>query len=179
MNTPLTDIGKKVQTFRAGTNVVDLSLHAAGEQSAVRCGQRHKLRSGRCQLRWVSFSPATRTCPDALTNTYYKGFAPRIGLAWSPELERWNPRQARRRPWQDERQRRLRHLLQSDRAARARTVQRRTSVRRQQLHLEPAASDTVPRSERRRLPESVHRHSQSAARASCRLVAVPPDDVLR
>ena len=28
--------------------------------------------------------PGDKGVPNALTNTYYKGFAPRIGLAWSP-----------------------------------------------------------------------------------------------
>ena len=61
MNTPLTDIGKKVQTFRPGQIVVDLSLHRC--RRAIRCSLRaaSQIAIRQVLLRLVSSSPATRT----------------------------------------------------------------------------------------------------------------------
>ena len=83
MNTPLTDIGKKVQTFRAGetssiypcTLPTTSPLYVAG--SITNCDQ-----AGVTPVGLVF--PGDKNVPNALTNTYYKGFAPRLGLAWSP-----------------------------------------------------------------------------------------------
>jgi hypothetical protein len=83
MNTPLTDIGKKVQTFRPGetstifpcTLPTTSPLYVAG--SVTNCDQ-----AGVTPVGLVF--PGDKTVPDALTNTYYKGFAPRLGLNWSP-----------------------------------------------------------------------------------------------
>jgi hypothetical protein len=83
MNTPLTDIGKKVQTFRPGetssiypcTLPTTSPLYVAG--SITNCDQ-----AGVTPVGLVF--PGDKGVPNALTNTYYKGFAPRIGLAWSP-----------------------------------------------------------------------------------------------
>lgn len=87
LNTPLADAGRRVQTFRPG------------ETSKV---------YGQCQLsadsiaRFQSFGVANPDCantgifptgllvpgdpgvPKGLVQTYYKSYAPRIGLAWSP-----------------------------------------------------------------------------------------------
>jgi hypothetical protein len=83
MNTPLTDIGKKVQTFRPGevstiypcTLPTTSPLYVAG--SVTDCNT-----AGVTPVGLVF--PGDKNVPDALTNTYYKGFAPRIGLNWSP-----------------------------------------------------------------------------------------------
>jgi hypothetical protein len=83
MNTPLTDIGKKVQTFRPGetstiypcTLPTSSPLYIPG--SVTNCDQ-----AGVTPVGLVF--PGDKTVPDALTNTYYKGFAPRLGLNWSP-----------------------------------------------------------------------------------------------
>jgi Carboxypeptidase regulatory-like domain len=83
MNTPLTDIGKKVQTFRPGetssiypcTLPTTSPLYVAG--SITNCDQ-----AGVTPVGLVF--PGDKNVPNALTNTYYKGFAPRLGLAWSP-----------------------------------------------------------------------------------------------
>jgi Carboxypeptidase regulatory-like domain len=83
MNTPLTDIGKKVQTFRPGevstiypcTLPPSSPLFIAG--SVTNCDQ-----AGVTPVGLVF--PGDKSVPDALTNTYYKGFAPRLGLNWSP-----------------------------------------------------------------------------------------------
>jgi hypothetical protein len=83
MNTPLTDIGKKVQTFRAGetSSIYPCSLPATSplfvSGSVENCNQ-----AGVTPVGLVF--PGDKGVPNALTNTYYKGFAPRIGLAWSP-----------------------------------------------------------------------------------------------
>jgi len=84
MNTPLTDIGKKVQTFRPGetsaiypcTLPTTSPLYVAG--SVTDCNT-----AGVTPVGLVF--PGDKTVPNALTNTYYKGFAPRLGLNWSPD----------------------------------------------------------------------------------------------
>ena len=83
MNTPLTDIGQKVQTFRPGqvstiypcTLPTTSPLYVAG--SVTTCDQ-----AGVTPVGLVF--PGDKGVPEALTNTYYKGFAPRLGLNWSP-----------------------------------------------------------------------------------------------
>jgi hypothetical protein len=83
MNTPLTDIGQKVQTFRPGqvSTIYPCALpttsplYVAG--SVTTCDQ-----AGVTPVGLVF--PGDKGVPQALTNTYYKGFAPRLGLNWSP-----------------------------------------------------------------------------------------------
>jgi Carboxypeptidase regulatory-like domain len=83
MNTPLTDIGKKVQTFRPGqdstiypcTLPITSPLYVAG--SVTTCDE-----AGVTPVGLVF--PGDKGVPESLTNTYYKGFAPRLGLNWSP-----------------------------------------------------------------------------------------------
>jgi hypothetical protein len=83
MNTPLTDIGQKVQTFRPGevstiypcTLPITSPLYVAG--SVTNCDE-----AGVTPVGLVF--PGDKGVPEALTNTYYKGFAPRLGLNWSP-----------------------------------------------------------------------------------------------
>ena len=83
MNTPLTDIGKKVQTFRPGevssiypcTLPTTNPLYVAG--SVTDCNT-----AGVTPVGLVF--PGDQGVPNSLTNTYYKGFAPRLGLNWSP-----------------------------------------------------------------------------------------------
>ena len=83
MNTPLTDIGQKVQTFRPGqvSTIYPCALpttsplYVAG--SVTTCDE-----AGVTPVGLVF--PGDKGVPEALTNTYYKGFAPRLGLNWSP-----------------------------------------------------------------------------------------------
>jgi hypothetical protein len=83
LNTPLTDIGKKVQTFRPGQNSTVFPcilpttspLYVAG--SVTTCDQAGVTPTG-------LVVPGDPGVPNGLTNTYYKGFAPRLGLNWSP-----------------------------------------------------------------------------------------------
>ncbi len=83
MNTPLTDIGKKVQTFRPGesSTIYPCTLPTSNPLfvpgSVTNCDQ-----AGVTPVGLVF--PGDKNVPNALTNTYYKGFAPRLGLAWSP-----------------------------------------------------------------------------------------------
>jgi outer membrane receptor protein involved in Fe transport len=78
LNTPLTDVGKRVQTFRPGqvTSVYpckitdyDIALGVSDCNSIFPTG--------------IVF-PGDKGVPAGMTQTYYKAFAPRIGIAWSP-----------------------------------------------------------------------------------------------
>jgi Carboxypeptidase regulatory-like domain len=87
LNTPLADVGKKVQTYRPGQNT-----------SIYPC-QLSQASIDNFQNNWGVANPdCTNTgviptglvvagdtgVPTGLTSTYYKSFAPRIGVAWSP-----------------------------------------------------------------------------------------------
>jgi outer membrane receptor protein involved in Fe transport len=85
LNTPLTDIGHKVQTFRPGqdssiypcTLPTTSPLYVAG--SVTTCDQ-----AGVTPVGLVF--PGDKNVPLGLTDTYYKAFAPRLGLNWSPAV---------------------------------------------------------------------------------------------
>ncbi|HYL84615.1 MAG TPA: carboxypeptidase regulatory-like domain-containing protein [Candidatus Angelobacter sp.] len=70
VNTPLTDAGKKVQAFRPG------------ERSTIYPGIPGNDAAGVTPLGIVF--PGDKGVPNGLTSTYYKAFAPRLGLNWSP-----------------------------------------------------------------------------------------------
>jgi hypothetical protein len=70
LNTPLTDAGKKVQAFRPG------------ERSTIYPGIAGNDAAGFTPLGIVV--PGDKGVPNGLTSTYYKSFAPRLGLNWSP-----------------------------------------------------------------------------------------------
>lgn len=88
MNTPLTDIGKKVQTFRPGQVstiypcTLDPSnpLYTPGLPASQQCDA-----AGVTPVGLVF--PGDKGVPNGLTNTYYKAFAPRLGINYSPG---WN-----------------------------------------------------------------------------------------
>ena len=70
LDTPLTDIGKRVQTFRPGqTSTVYPCTNTPIED---------------CPTGLVV--PGDPGIPAGLTSTYYKAFAPRVGLAYSPNF---------------------------------------------------------------------------------------------
>jgi hypothetical protein len=81
LNTPLNDIGHKVQTFRPGqvSSVYPCAL-PAGSSLGPDCNT-----AGVTPVGLVV--PGDKGVPNGLTQTYYKSLAPRIGLAWSPG---WN-----------------------------------------------------------------------------------------
>jgi hypothetical protein len=79
LNTPIADISKHVQTFRPGQNstVYPCQLSAASIAS---------LGTSDCTSVEPTglVVPGDAGVPTGLTQTYYKAFAPRIGIAWSP-----------------------------------------------------------------------------------------------
>ena len=79
LQTPLTDIGHRVQTFRPGqsTTIYPCQLSAASVAS---------LGTSDCTSVFPTglVVPGDKGVPNGLTTTYTKAFAPRIGLAWSP-----------------------------------------------------------------------------------------------
>jgi hypothetical protein len=86
LNTPLTDVGHKVQTFRPGqADTVfpctisngALGLYPVGTD----CGPTGPARS---IFPLGLVVPGDQGVPDGLTSTYYKAYAPRIGIAWDP-----------------------------------------------------------------------------------------------
>ncbi|HSY58036.1 MAG TPA: carboxypeptidase regulatory-like domain-containing protein [Terriglobales bacterium] len=88
LNTPYYDTGNRLQTFRPGQattqypcwlsqeNATNLGL-APGD-----CGENSGANNAVFPLGLVF--PGDKGVPRGLTSTYYKGFAPRIGIAWSP-----------------------------------------------------------------------------------------------
>lgn len=78
LNTPLADSGRKVQTFRPGqvSTVFPCAL-PSGSPLGPDCNT-----AGVTPVGLVV--PGDKGIPDGLSDTYYKSFAPRIGLAWSP-----------------------------------------------------------------------------------------------
>jgi len=72
LNTPLADAGQKVQAFRPG------------EASTIYPGVPGNDAAGVTPLGIVF--PGDKGVPNGLTQTYYKAFAPRLGLNWSPSV---------------------------------------------------------------------------------------------
>jgi hypothetical protein len=71
LNTPLADVAKHVETFRPG------------QQSTVYpCGGPNTDCTSQDAVGLVV--PGDAGIPPGMTQTYYKAFAPRVGLAWSP-----------------------------------------------------------------------------------------------
>jgi hypothetical protein len=70
LNTPLSDIGQKVQAFRPG------------QPSSIYPGIAGNDAAGVTPLGIVF--PGDKGVPNGLTQTYYNAFAPRLGLNWSP-----------------------------------------------------------------------------------------------
>ncbi len=89
LNTPLHDRFNRLQTFRPGqsTTVYPCQLSAASASalglgnSAVGCNPGDP---GQQVFPLGLVVPNDKGIPQGLTQTYYKSFAPRIGLAWSP-----------------------------------------------------------------------------------------------
>ena len=85
LNTPLADVGKKVQTYRPGQNSTIYPC-AIGRNDPLfatfgsDCAAAGVLPTGLVVA-------GDRGVPVGLTSTYYKSFAPRIGMAWSPNTK--------------------------------------------------------------------------------------------
>jgi hypothetical protein len=86
VNTPLTDAGKKVQTFVPGQNSTiypcQLSANSIANFQSFGIANPDCVNTGVLPTGLVV--PGDKGIPAGLTNTYYKSFAPRIGMAWSP-----------------------------------------------------------------------------------------------
>jgi len=84
LTTPLTDIGRKEQTFRPGqfSTVYPCTLPASSPLYDPANGITDCNSAGVTPVGLVV--PGDAGIPGGLSNTYYKSFAPRIGLAWSP-----------------------------------------------------------------------------------------------
>jgi hypothetical protein len=81
MNTPLTDTGQKVQAFRPGLNSKIYPCQLSSVSNLFGPGNT-------CDNQGVTptglLFPGDQGIPGGLFNTYYKAFAPRLGLNWSP-----------------------------------------------------------------------------------------------
>jgi len=81
MNTPLTDIGKKVQRFNPGQNSAIYPCQLSSTSNLFGTGND-------CDNQGVTPTglvfPGDKGVPNGLIGTYYKAFAPRLGLNWSP-----------------------------------------------------------------------------------------------
>jgi Carboxypeptidase regulatory-like domain len=81
VNTPLTDIGQKVQRYNPGQNstIYPCQLSPASNLSGP---------GNTCDNQGVTPTglvvPGDKGVPGGLFDTYYKAFAPRLGLNWSP-----------------------------------------------------------------------------------------------
>jgi hypothetical protein len=88
LNTPYYDLGNRLQTFRPGQattqypcwisseNASALGLSAGGD-----CGENS---AANAVFPLGLVFPGDKGVPRSLTSAYYKSFAPRIGIAWSP-----------------------------------------------------------------------------------------------
>jgi hypothetical protein len=72
LNTPLNDIGQKVQTFRPGQAT---TIYPCLQTATNDCAS---------EFPTGLVFPGDKGVPNGLTQTYYKSFAPRIGVAWDP-----------------------------------------------------------------------------------------------
>ena len=81
VNTPLTDVGKKVQRFNPGQNSTVYPCQLSSVSNLFGPGNT-------CDNQGVTPTglvvPGDKGVPGGLFSTYYKAFAPRLGLNWSP-----------------------------------------------------------------------------------------------
>ncbi len=88
LNTPMADSGHKVQTFRPGerSTIYPCSLDPSNPLYAT-----YGPGEAGCDAAGVTpiglVFPGDKTVPNGLTNTYFKAFAPRLGLNWSPSWQ--------------------------------------------------------------------------------------------
>jgi hypothetical protein len=90
LTTPQADAGQKVQTFRPGqaTTIYPCQLSATTQASLgypdANCNPGG---SAQAVFPLGLVVPGDAGVPKGLSNTYYKSFAPRIGVAWSPDAK--------------------------------------------------------------------------------------------
>jgi carboxypeptidase family protein len=85
-NSPLTDIGHRVQTYRPGQNTTTYpcQLSNYSQQYFTGLGFPGETCASAGVFPTGLVVPGDKGVPAGLTQTYYKAFAPRIGIAWSP-----------------------------------------------------------------------------------------------
>ena len=83
LDTPLTDVLHHVQTYRPGQNTTQYPCQLTGEEQAnfgtSSCADAGVLPTG-------LVVPGDKGVPAGMTQTYYNAFAPRIGIAYSPNF---------------------------------------------------------------------------------------------
>jgi outer membrane receptor protein involved in Fe transport len=86
LNTPLTDISQHVQTFRPGqvSTVFPCQLNGQSVATFQGLGVANPDCANTGTVPTGLVVPGDAGVPGGLTQTYYKAFAPRLGLAWSP-----------------------------------------------------------------------------------------------
>jgi len=82
LNTPSADMGQKVQTFRPGQNTSIYPCAIGPNDPLFATFGSDCTAAGVVPTGLVI--PGDQGIPNGLTSTYYKSFAPRVGLAWSP-----------------------------------------------------------------------------------------------
>jgi hypothetical protein len=89
LNTPYYDRGNRIQTFRPGQATTQYPCFISGDNASALglaagdCGQATTNGNNAVFPLGLVF-PGDKGVPRGLTTTYYKAFAPRIGIAWSP-----------------------------------------------------------------------------------------------
>ena len=90
LNTPFYDTGNRLQTFRPGQVTTQYPCWLSEEDAANLglspgdCGQNSGTNNAVFPLGLVF--PGDKGVPRGLTSTYYKAFAPRVGVAYSPNF---------------------------------------------------------------------------------------------
>jgi hypothetical protein len=83
LDTPLTDVLHHVQTYRPGQNTTQYPCYLTGEEQSnfgtSSCADAGVLPTG-------LVVPGDKGVPAGMTQTYYNAFAPRIGVAYSPNF---------------------------------------------------------------------------------------------
>ena len=87
LNTPYVDSGNRLQTFRPGQDTAKYPCWLSASSAATLGTTTQDCSPGSVNYAYFPTGlvfPGDKGVPQGLTSTYYKGFAPRIGLAYSP-----------------------------------------------------------------------------------------------
>ncbi len=87
LNTPYADSGNRLQTFRPGQNTTQYPCWLSASSAAslgTTPGDCGPTSANNAYFPTGLVFPGDKGVPSGLTSTYYKAFAPRIGLAYSP-----------------------------------------------------------------------------------------------
>ncbi len=86
LNTPIADISQHVQTFRPGqvSKIYPCQLNADSVATFQGLGVANPDCNNTGTVPTGLVVPGDTGIPNGLTQTYYKAFAPRLGIAWSP-----------------------------------------------------------------------------------------------